>query len=101
MMAGHRRSVNSLLYHSNVLISGSNDSTVRLWTPNPQAGRFECTGQPLQNPSGPVSSMSIVNGGLWVGAQNGITCFDLNTLQPKGTIPSMAPVSRILELQEY
>jgi len=68
---------------------------------NPEAGRFQCAGQPLNNPTGAVSAVKVFNGGLWVGAEQGITCFDLNTLQPKGTIPSTAGVAEMIEFEGY
>merc|ERR1719199_416388 len=100
LLAGHRRLVHSVLVHSGVLISGSADSTVRLWGLSPGTG-WRQQAEPLQNPSGPVSSMRIFNDSLWVGAQSGITCFDLNTLQPKGTISHPAGVTGMVELQGY
>jgi len=100
-LEGHGRGVSSFAFHSNVLVSGALDATVRLWTPNPQAGRFEACGQPLTNPTGPVNSMRVFNGSLWVGADEGITCFDLSTLQAKGTIPSPVGVKEMLELEGH
>ena len=50
-LLGHKRSVTCLQVHSSVLISGSNEGTVRLWTIGP-SGSFQCHGQPLTNPSG-------------------------------------------------
>jgi len=100
-LTGHRRSVSSITVHSSVVVSGSNDGTVRLWTMNPQTGRFQCHGQPLSSPGGPVTSVRVLNDGLWVGANNGITCFDLGTLQPRGTIPSDHQVTGLVECQGY
>lgn len=100
-LEGHRKCVSSLAIHSSVVISGSQDSTVQLWTPNPQAGRFQACGQPLTNPSGPVNSVKVFNDGLWVGGESGITCFDLGTLQAKGTIPAVAGVASMLDFQGY
>lgn len=98
-LKGHRRSITDLAVHSGVLISGSNDGYVRLWTVRPETGRFECFGTPLQPPCGPVTAVRVVNGGLWVGGQQGITCIDLSTLQAKGTITSEHPVTALLECQ--
>mmetsp|Transcript_24154 Transcript_24154/g.54604 ORF Transcript_24154/g.54604 Transcript_24154/m.54604 type:complete len:407 (+) Transcript_24154:240-1460(+) len=100
-MAGHRRSVASITVHSSVVISGSNDGTVRLWTFNAQTRRFACHGQPLQNPSGPVNAVKVLGNGLWVAGQSGITCFDLESLQARGTITSVHPVTGLLECQGY
>lgn len=100
-LAGHRRSVSSLTMHSGVLVSGSNDATVRLWTLNQQTNRFQSHGSPMQNPSGPVNVVKILGGSLWVGGNGGVTCFDLNTLQPKGTIESPHPVTGMLEFQNH
>eukprot|EP00928_Gymnodinium_smaydae_P070762 TRINITY_DN54534_c0_g1_i1.p1 TRINITY_DN54534_c0_g1~~TRINITY_DN54534_c0_g1_i1.p1 ORF type:complete len:394 (+),score=69.87 TRINITY_DN54534_c0_g1_i1:138-1319(+) len=100
-MKGHRRSVASLTLHSSVLVSGSNDGTVRLWTWNAAGHRFECHGQPMTNPSGAVNVVRVLGDGLWVGAQTGITCFDLNTLQPRGTIASQHPVTAMIELDGF
>lgn len=99
-LTGHRRNVSAITVHSSVVVSGSGDSTVRLWTMNSQVGRFESCSQ-LTNPSGPVTSVKVFQGSLWAGAQNGITCFDLTTLQPKGTIQSVNPVQDMLEFNGY
>jgi len=98
-LVGHTRFVSSIAVHSGVVISGSNDSTVRLWTPN--GGRFQACGQPMNNPSGAVTSVKVVNDSLWVGGQTGITCFDLTTLQAKGTLLAPAPVTGLLEYGGY
>lgn len=100
-LEGHRQCVSSIAIHSSVVISGSADATVRLWTPNQQAGTFQACGQPLQNPSGPVNVVKVFNDSLWAGGEQGITCFDLNTLQAKGTIPSPAGVSSMFDMQGY
>jgi len=100
-LEGHRRCVSSLAVHSSVVISGSHDATVQLWTPNPQAGVWQACGQALTNPSGPVSTVKVFNDGLWVGGEQGITCFDLGTLQAKGTIPSSAGVASMFDFQGY
>eukprot|EP00933_Yihiella_yeosuensis_P055313 TRINITY_DN54044_c0_g1_i1.p1 TRINITY_DN54044_c0_g1~~TRINITY_DN54044_c0_g1_i1.p1 ORF type:complete len:392 (+),score=51.01 TRINITY_DN54044_c0_g1_i1:80-1255(+) len=100
-LQGHRRSVTCLCVHSSVLISGSNDGTVRLWTANPQTGGFQCHGQPLQSPTGAVSSIKVLGDALWVGSANGITCFDLNSLQPRGTINSVEQVTGLIECQGF
>jgi len=96
---GHRRSVTCLQVHSSVLISGSNEGTVMLWTF--QGGSFQCHGQPLTNPSGPVTSLRVLNDALWVGGYQGITCFDLGTLQARGTITSQHHVTGLLEFQTF
>lgn len=100
-LLGHRRSVSSLTVHSSVVISGSNDGTVRLWTRNPQTGRYQAHGQALNNPTGAVTSVRVLNDGLWVAGQNGITCFDLSTLQPRGTVASTHQVTGLLECTGY
>mmetsp|Transcript_17144 Transcript_17144/g.36806 ORF Transcript_17144/g.36806 Transcript_17144/m.36806 type:complete len:380 (+) Transcript_17144:171-1310(+) len=98
-LTGHRRSVASIALHSGVLISGSNDGTVRLWT-RPQ-GRWQMHGQPLNNPSGAVTVVKVVNNALWVAAQNGITCFDLETLNARGTIAANFQVTGLLDCDGY
>lgn len=100
-LEGHRRCISCLTIHSSVVISGSHDSTVRLWTANPQVGNFQPCGQPLANPTGQVHAVRVFNDGLWVGGDTGITCFDLNTLQAKGTIPSQAGVASMFNFQGY
>jgi len=100
-LVGHRRSIASIVVHSSVVVSGSNDGTVRLWTrPNPQS-RWQGHGQPINNPSGAVNVVRILGDGLWVGAQNGITCFDLNSLQPRGTLPANFPCTGLVECQGF
>ncbi|CAJ1407861.1 unnamed protein product [Effrenium voratum] len=98
-LTGHRRSVTCLQVHSSVLISGSNEGTVRLWTA--ANGSFQCHGQPLTNPSGPVTCLRVFNGALWVGGQTGISCFDLGSLQARGTIASQQQVTGLLECQGF
>ncbi|CAE7474023.1 ZFWD3 [Symbiodinium sp. CCMP2456] len=98
-LQGHRRSVTALQVHSGVLISGSNEGTVRLWTFNGQS--FQPHGQPLTNPSGPVTAVRVLNDALWVGGYEGITCFDLGSLQARGTIPSSNHVTGLLDFQAF
>lgn len=100
-LSGHRKSVSSIAVHSGVLISGSNDGTVRLWTMNPQSGRFQAHGQALNNPSGSVSAVRVLNDGLWVGGHTGVSVFDLATLQPKGTLQSAVPVTGMIEFEGH
>ncbi|CAE7246566.1 ZFWD3 [Symbiodinium natans] len=98
-LAGHRRSVTCLQVHSSVLISGSNEGQVRLWTFNGQT--FQGHGQPLTNPSGPVTCLRVLGEALWVGGYEGISCFDLGTLQARGTISSQHHVTGLLECQGF
>ena len=42
---------------------------------------------------GPVNCLRVFNGALWVGGQQGITCFDLESLQARGTIASQHPIT--------
>lgn len=100
-LVGHRRCVSSLVVHSSVLVSGSNDGTIRLWTRNPQSGRYQGYGEALNNPSGAVTAVKVLNDALWVAAQNGITCFDLATMSPKGTISSTHQVTGLVECTGY
>lgn len=100
-LEGHHKNVSAMTIHSSVVISGSQDATVRLWTANPQAGNFQACGQALANPTGPVNSVKVFNDSLWVGAEQGITCFDLNTLQAKGNIPSQAGCTSLFNFQGY
>merc|ERR1711957_694306 len=100
-LEGHRRSIACLQVHTSVLISGSNDGTVRLWTRNPQIGRFQAHGPALQNPSGAVFDTAVMNDALWVAGQNGITCFDLGSLQARGTIPANHQVTGLRECSGF
>lgn len=101
LKGGHRRSITSLIVHSGVVVSGSHEGIVRLWTRNEQMRQFQMHGNPLTNPSGPVSALRVVGDGLWVGGQTGITCFDLNTLQPRGTLQSAHAVTGMVELDGH
>mmetsp|Transcript_33886 Transcript_33886/g.79238 ORF Transcript_33886/g.79238 Transcript_33886/m.79238 type:complete len:397 (-) Transcript_33886:174-1364(-) len=101
VLSGHRKSVSCLTMHSGVLISGSNDATVRLWTLNQQAGRFQAHGNPIDCPGGMVTSVKVLNDGLWVGHQQGVTCIDLGSLQPRGTIASQHPVTAMLPYEGH
>lgn len=100
-LPGHRLSVTALIVHSGVLVSASHDATVQCWTLNPQNGRYHPHGQPLQNPTGAITQTCIVDGSLWVAGQNGITCFDLASLQAKGTIPSTHQVTGLVDCQGF
>eukprot|EP00931_Biecheleriopsis_adriatica_P110665 TRINITY_DN84957_c0_g1_i1.p1 TRINITY_DN84957_c0_g1~~TRINITY_DN84957_c0_g1_i1.p1 ORF type:complete len:403 (-),score=80.74 TRINITY_DN84957_c0_g1_i1:11-1219(-) len=100
-LQGHRRSVTCILIHSGVVISGSNEGTVRLWTFNQQTGGFQGHGQPMSNPSGPVTCAKVLNDALWVGGNSGITCFDLASLQAKGTISSQHQVTGLLQMEQH
>jgi len=100
-LAGHRRSVNSITVHSSVVISGSHDGQIRLWTRSSPTGGFACHGKPLDNPTGAITSVRVLGDGLWVAAQNGISSFDLATLQPRGMIPALSQVTGLAECQGY
>ena len=43
--------------------------------------------------AGPVTCLRVFNGALWVGGQTGISCFDLGSLQARGTIASQQQVT--------
>lgn len=100
-LKGHRRCVSSITTHSGVVITGSTDGTVRLWTADPAAGRFKLFGQPINNPSGPVSCVKVLGDALWVGGQQGVTCLDLGTMQPRGVLRSAAEVTQLMDFEGH
>jgi len=96
-LTGHTAAVTSLLVHEAVLLSGSEDGTVRAWKHDAASG-FVCAAT-VQSTLGPVHALLVQKlGGMWVGCQRGITCVDLVSLQAVGSIESPA---RVVGLEQY
>lgn len=90
LLQGHTGPVTSMLVHEAVLLSGSEDGSIRAWRHDASAGGFACVAT-IQSPLGAVFSLLVQGGkGLWVGTQRGITCVELQSLQPAGNIESAA-----------
>jgi hypothetical protein len=77
-LKGHATNVWSLLVHQGALISGSQDSTVRIWQPDAQQ-KFQCV-QTLSSTGG-IRCMLMTGNNLWCGGAKGLTVFDLTTLE--------------------
>jgi len=98
-LTGHTQPVTSLLVHESVLISGSADGAVRAWKYDAQLGGFACAAT-VAVPLGPVFSLLVQQpDSLWVGAQRGISCVSLQTLQPVGSIDASSRVVRLVPYQ--
>jgi len=100
MLTGHGEAVTSMLVHESVLLSGSHDGTIRAWQYDPASSGFRCAAT-VACPLGEVFKLHLqLPTGLWVGAQRGISCVDLQTMQPKGNIEAPARVVGLLSYQE-
>jgi len=96
LLVGHTATVTSLLVHQMILLSGSSDASIRAWRYQEANGSFECV-TTVQSPLGEVLCIHLqLPGGLWVGAQRGISCVSLETMQPVGNIECPAPVVKLL-----
>lgn len=99
-LAGHTAPVTKMLVHEAILLSASEDSTVRAWRHDDASGGFQCAAT-INIPTGPVYALHVqLPGGIWAGAARGISCIDLQTLQPVGNIESTAPVVELLAYQD-
>mmetsp|Transcript_12531 Transcript_12531/g.25482 ORF Transcript_12531/g.25482 Transcript_12531/m.25482 type:complete len:434 (-) Transcript_12531:120-1421(-) len=98
-LVGHGEAVTSMLIHESVLLSGSHDGTVRAWQYDAASGTFRCAAT-VQSPLGQVFKIHVqAPSSLWVGAQRGISCVSLQTMQPVGNIESPARVVGIVPYQ--
>uniref|UniRef100_A0A7S4PTD7 C3H1-type domain-containing protein n=1 Tax=Alexandrium monilatum TaxID=311494 RepID=A0A7S4PTD7_9DINO len=95
-LIGHGEAVTSMLIHESVLLSGSHDGTIRAWQHDPGSGGFRCAAT-VQSPLGQVFKIHVQPpSSLWVGAQRGISCVNLQTMQPVGNIEAPARVVGLL-----
>eukprot|EP00401_Gymnodinium_catenatum_P027698 CAMPEP_0117509340 /NCGR_PEP_ID=MMETSP0784-20121206/27423_1 /TAXON_ID=39447 /ORGANISM="" /LENGTH=454 /DNA_ID=CAMNT_0005304941 /DNA_START=1 /DNA_END=1361 /DNA_ORIENTATION=- len=98
---GHTAAVTVLLIHEGVLLSGSEDCTIRAWRRDGSTGSFQCAAT-IQSPVGPAYSFHVSTqaGSLWVGAQQGVSCISLQSLQCVGSIHSTAQVVGLLPYED-
>jgi len=96
---GHTQTVTSFLVHEDVLLSGSQDGSVRAWKYQVNSGAFACVAT-IPVALGAVSALHIsLPDGLWVGTERGIVCLNLHTLQPVGQLESAVRVVDLLPYQ--
>lgn len=98
-MQGHNGAVTSMLVHQAILLSGSHDGTVRAWQFDAASAAFHCVAT-IQSPLGKVFRLLLPNAeSLWVGAEQGISCVSLQTMQAVGSIASPFRVVGLLAYQ--
>jgi len=98
-LAGHGEAVTSMLVHESVLLSGSHDGSIRAWRCDASGTCFVCV-TTIPSPLGQVFKLHLQPGALWVGAQRGISCLDLQTMQPRGNVESIARVVGLLPYRD-
>lgn len=100
-LPGHTAAVNTMVLHEAVLLSGSEDASVRAWRYDAGSGNFQCLAT-LKCDAGPVFAMHVhaQAGGFWVGGQTGISCFVLQSMQAAGTIGSASQVVGLVPFEE-
>eukprot|EP00929_Paragymnodinium_shiwhaense_P119683 TRINITY_DN91572_c0_g1_i1.p1 TRINITY_DN91572_c0_g1~~TRINITY_DN91572_c0_g1_i1.p1 ORF type:complete len:387 (+),score=50.31 TRINITY_DN91572_c0_g1_i1:91-1251(+) len=81
VMTAHSKRVNAMLIHETVLLSCSQDSTVRLWQHDPNTQLFSCTHTISEGLPGNCSAMVVLGGHLWVGGSNGVAVVELTSLK--------------------
>jgi len=98
-LTGHREPVTCMLVHESVLVSGSHDGSVRAWQYDTAGNSFQCVAT-IASPLGQVFKILVhPSGNLWVGSQRGITCVNLQSLQPVGNVESPSRVVAMLLYQ--
>lgn len=80
---GHKSRCAALLIHEQVLLSGGSDGTVKCWQAAPESpAAFTCTHSINTGIPDAVTTMSVLNGALWVAGSSGVTLVDLQNLRP-------------------
>jgi len=100
LMQGHTAPVTCMVIHESVLLSGSEDCTVRAWRYDEAASSFVAAAT-IQSAPGPVHTLLVRPGSLWVGAERGISCVELQSLQAVGNIESASRVVALVQHQDY
>lgn len=96
-LEGHQKRVTALLVHQHVLLSGSQDGTVRMWQMDPQSQTFACTHSISEGLTGSISCMTVLNEKLWVGGTSGVAVVDLATLRATAVLPPVKFVAGMLQ----
>lgn len=96
-LTAHAGAITSLLVHASILLSGSRDATVRAWRHDGTC--FACLAT-LPSSMGQVLALC-VQGGLWLGAEQGVVLVTLETFQPATTIQLSAPVVDLICFENY
>eukprot|EP00929_Paragymnodinium_shiwhaense_P073721 TRINITY_DN3766_c0_g3_i1.p1 TRINITY_DN3766_c0_g3~~TRINITY_DN3766_c0_g3_i1.p1 ORF type:complete len:450 (-),score=99.30 TRINITY_DN3766_c0_g3_i1:84-1433(-) len=95
-LSGHTGAVNALLFHEGVLLSGSEDATVRVWRCDAGPSKWACAAT-INNTVGPVFAMHLqLPQSIWIGSQEGINCVSVANMQSLGTMKSQSAVVAML-----
>jgi len=100
-LQGHRRSVQTMLVHHNVLITGAVDREVKLWQMDAATSSFNCTHTLKESIPGPVSKLHVLGNNLFVGGMDGLAVVNLETLTVSNILPPQKPVADMLEFQGH
>eukprot|EP00747_Dinoflagellata_sp_TGD_P218528 gnl/TRDRNA2_/TRDRNA2_90762_c0_seq2.p1 gnl/TRDRNA2_/TRDRNA2_90762_c0~~gnl/TRDRNA2_/TRDRNA2_90762_c0_seq2.p1 ORF type:complete len:311 (+),score=42.97 gnl/TRDRNA2_/TRDRNA2_90762_c0_seq2:65-934(+) len=99
-LQGHTATVRAFLVHEAILLSGSEDATIRAWKYDDASASFQCAAT-ISSPLGRVFAMHIeMPTSLWLGTLRGICCVNLQTLQPVGEIVCDAHVVGLVRYQD-
>jgi len=92
-LQGHTGHVSAFVFHEGVLLSGSQDSSVRAWKIDAASGSFQCAAS-VDGGVGPILALSVEGSaaGLFLAGEQGISCVSLQSMQPVGRIGPHAPV---------
>jgi len=85
-LTGHTMKVSQIIVHSDVLISGSSDGTVRLWQKHPEQNQFGCSHVIKEGITGWVTCLRVLQLHLWVGTTTGLSVVNLESLAVVGKL---------------
>jgi len=99
-LKGHASNVWCMLIHQSCLISGSWDSTVRVWQPDANQ-QFKCVH--TLSTTGGIKHMHILGNNLWTGGAKGLMVFDLTSMERvhQKTDKEVGAVMSLLEFQGH
>lgn len=100
-LQGHRRQVTCIIAHQNVLITGGNDCSVKLWQMDPGTKQFSCTHTLEESLPGQIRKLHVLGNNLVVAGSKGLAIVDLQTLKVSKILPPTQSVSEVLEYEGH
>jgi WD40 repeat protein len=100
-LRGHTKRVTAIIQHQGILITGSADRDVRLWTMDPGTKAFTCTHTLNDSMPGAISCLYVLGENLWIGGMSGIAMCNLASLKVTKLLPPVKSVARFLEFQGH
>jgi len=100
-LVGHTAAVSTFVIHEAILLSGDQDSCIRLWRHSETSAGFECVATVRSEAGGVTALLVQMPENLWVGGQSGINCLRLQRMESAGTLASAERVVSLLSFESY